>query len=198
MHDLVLATKNKGKIAEMRALLAGIPVHVSSLSDYPEIPDIPETGSTFAENAVLKAEAAARYTGKMVLADDSGLEVDALGGDPGIFSNRFAGPGATDLDKCMRILELLHDVPDEKRTARFRAVIAICTPMGETQVVEGVCEGRIAHEPHGANGFGYDPIFYIPRLDKTMAELSADQKNAISHRGQALREARRILLEILR
>ena len=196
MNDLILATKNPKKVEEIKALLADAPVRILSLLDFPEIPDTPETGTTFAENAEIKARAASKTTGKIALADDSGLEVDALCGEPGVYSNRFAGPGASDRDKYMRILELLEGVPDEKRTARFKAVMAIATPDGDITVVEGVCEGRIAREPKGTNGFGYDPIFYLPELDKMMAELSPEEKNAISHRGRALRSAKGVLIEL--
>jgi len=194
--DIVLASRNPKKIEELRSLLSDLPLQVLSLTDFPDIPETPETGMTFAENAELKAKAAARATGRVALADDSGLEVDALGGQPGILSNRFAGPGATDRDKYMRILELLEGVPDEERTARFRAAVAIATPEGETVLVEGTCEGRIAHEPRGDNGFGYDPIFLLPQLGKTMAELPASEKNRISHRAKALQSAKKVLREM--
>ena len=192
---LVVATRNKKKLEELKSLLSDMPIHVLSLLDFPNLRETPETGSTFAENAELKAKAAAEATGRIALADDSGLEVDALGGQPGILSNRFAGPEATDRDKYMRILELLEGVPDEERTARFKAVIAIATPEGETVLVEGTCEGRIAHEPRGENGFGYDPIFYLPDLRLTMAQLPASEKNRISHRAQALQGAKRVLCQ---
>ena len=194
--ELVLASRNKKKLEELRALLADMPIEVLSLLDFPDIPEIPETGSTFAENAELKAKAAANATGRVALADDSGLEVDALGGQPGILSNRFAGPKATDRDKYMRILELLEGVPDEERTARFRAAVAIAVPEGETIVVEGACEGRIAREPRGDQGFGYDPIFYLPDLRLTMAELPASEKNRISHRAHALQSAKKVLRKL--
>ena len=191
--EIVLASRNRKKIEELKSLLADMPVEVRSLADFPDVPETPETGSTFAENAELKAKAAAQATGRIALADDSGLEVDALGGQPGILSNRFAGPEATDRDKYMRILELLEGVPDEERTARFKAAVAIVTPEGETVLVEGTCEGRIAREPRGENGFGYDPIFYLPDLGLTMAQLPASEKNRISHRGKALQGAKRVL-----
>jgi XTP/dITP diphosphohydrolase len=129
------------------------------------------------------------------LADDSGLEVDALGGDPGIYSARFAGPDATDADRNRRVLELMEGIPDDLRTARFKAAVAIAIPGRETIVVEGVCEGQITREPRGANGFGYDPIFFIPTLNRTTAELTSEEKNQISHRGKAMRAARGILAE---
>ncbi len=193
MTDLVLATRNPKKIEEIKALLAGVPVRILSLRDFPDISETAETGATFAENAELKARAAAVATGGIALADDSGLEVDALGGQPGVYSNRFAGPEASDRDKYMHVLELLEGVPDKQRTARFRAAVAVSTPDGETVVVEGTCEGRIAREPKGEHGFGYDPIFYLPQLGRTMAELSREEKNRISHRGKALRAAKTVL-----
>lgn len=179
------------------ALLADMPVTILSLADFPDIPDIEETGTTFEENASLKAIATTDATGLIALADDSGLEVDALEGQPGVYSNRFAGPNASDRDKYRRILDLMKDVPDEKRTARFRATMAISTPDGTIVVVDGKCEGVIAHEPRGENGFGYDPIFYIPDLDKTMAELTPEEKNRISHRGKALKAARKVLQKLI-
>lgn len=197
MIDLLLATRNKNKVKELQALLEDMPVRVISLLDYPDLPDTPETGTTFAENAAIKSEAAAAATGKISLADDSGLVVDALGGKPGVYSSRFAGPDATDLDKCLKILSDLDGVADERRTARFKAAIAISVPDGDTVVVEGTCEGRISRWPHGDNGFGYDPIFYVPELDATMAEISQEHKNAISHRGKALRRAKEALHMII-
>lgn len=197
MTDLVLATRNPKKIEEIKALLAGVPARILSLCDFPDIPETAETGATFAENAELKARAAALAAGRIALADDSGLEVDALGGEPGVYSNRFAGPEASDRDKYMHVLELLEGVADERRTARFRAAVAVSTPEGETVVVEGTCEGRIARESKGEHGFGYDPIFYLPGLGKTMAELSREEKNRISHRGKALQAAKAILQGML-
>ena len=152
MTDLVLATRNPKKIEEIKPLLGDLPVRILSLRDFPEIPETAETGATFAENAESKARAAAHATGRIALADDSGLEVDALGGQPGVYSNRFAGPAASDRDKYMHVLELLEGVPDKQRTARFRAAVAVSTPDGETVVVEGTCEGGIAREPRGEHG----------------------------------------------
>lgn len=196
MYDLVLATRNAKKVEELKTLLADLPIRILSLRDFPEAPETPETGTTFAENAELKARAAALATGRPALADDSGLEVDALGGEPGVYSNRFAGPTATDRDRYMRVLELMDGVPEDKRTARFRAAVAVARPDGETIVVEGTCEGRIALEPRGEHGFGYDPVFYLPELGKTMAELRPDEKNRISHRGKAMHAAKSILRDL--
>jgi XTP/dITP diphosphohydrolase len=167
-----------------------LPIEVLSLADYPSIPEADETGSTFTENAILKAVHAARFTGEMALADDSGLEVDGLGGLPGINSSRFAGPGATDTQRNELLLERMKDVPDEERSARFRCVAALVSPSGGAQTFDGVCEGRIIHRPHGEHGFGYDPLFYIPEHGKTMAELPPELKNRISHRARAMAAAR--------
>lgn len=190
MRKLVIATRNAGKAREMAEALAGIPYKIVSLADYPDAPDIDETGSTFVENAVLKATAYARFTGELTLADDSGLEVDALDGAPGVLSSRFA---PTDPERNSKLLDLMRDVPDDKRTARFRCVIAIAQPDGGVQTREGTVEGIIAREPKGTNGFGYDPIFHVPTLGKHMAELTSAEKNAISHRGQALEKAKGLL-----
>jgi len=184
-------------VGELRALLADMDVNVLSLGDFPDIPEIEETGATFAENARIKAEEVSRITGMLVVADDSGLEVDALGGEPGVRSNRFGGPGAADRDKYLRILQLLEGVPDERRTARFRAAVAVAAPGRETVIVEGSCEGVIAREPAGGGGFGYDPIFFIAGTGLTMAEVSSDVKNRISHRAKAMQKARRILEDYL-
>lgn len=197
MIDLIIATKNPKKLKEIMELLADTPYRVQSLLDHPEIPDVPETGDTFAENAGLKARAALEATGCISLADDSGLEIDALGGRPGIHSSRFGGPNFTDRDKCQLVLCLMQDVPDEKRTARFRAAVCIAYPDGTEKFVEGSVEGRIARSEHGENGFGYDPIFYIPECKKTMAEIFSAEKNVISHRAKALKKVKDILREDL-
>lgn len=196
MRKLVLATTNPGKVRELRRILEGLPAEVLSLADFPGIEPAEETGTTFAENAVLKAEAVAKATGLIALADDSGLEIDALDGAPGVYSSRFGGPDAEDVDRNQLVLDLLREIPDCERGARYRAVIAIATPTGETVLAEGACEGRIAREPHGAGGFGYDPIFLLPDRGETMADLAAadpDLKNRISHRGRALEAARHLL-----
>lgn len=194
---LILATRNAHKLKEWRALLADVPVEVRSLADYPQVPEVPETGTTFEENALLKARAVAKATGKLTLADDSGLVVDALGGAPGIFSSRFAGPGGSDRDRIARVLDLMKGVPEAQRTARFVAAVAIATPEGQTHTVVATCEGRIALAPRGEYGFGYDPIFLLPERGMTMAELPPDEKNRISHRARALAQARAVLLELV-
>ncbi len=194
---LVVATRNQKKLMELQELLADMPVTLLSIAEFPDAPDVEETGSTFAANAELKAVSAAAATGLVALGDDSGLEVDALDGQPGVMSKRFAGPDATDRDKYRLILHLLSEIPDEERTARFRAAVAVALPDGTVTVVEGKCEGVIAREPSGSGGFGYDPVFFIPSLGKTMAELTSDEKHAVSHRGEALRKAASALRSVL-
>jgi XTP/dITP diphosphohydrolase len=187
---LIVATKNPGKVRELRALLADLPLELLAAEGMPEVE---ETGATFAQNAELKARAATEWSGEWALADDSGLEVDALGGGPGVHSNRFAGPNTTEADRNRFLLELLASTPPELRTARYRAAVAIAAPDGRIWVVEAACEGRIVAEPRGVHGFGYDPHFFLPEYGKTMAELDPAVKNRISHRGKALAAARPIL-----
>ena len=200
---LVIATNNQGKLREFQQLLDGCGFELVTPRQLGVNFDPEETGSTFAENARLKAAEAARLTGMLALADDSGLEVDHLGGRPGIFSARYAGGDRTadDMDEaeqCRVVLAEMAGVPEEQRTARFRCVIAIATPAGAVRYAEGVFEGRIGHEPRGVNGFGYDPIFVVAGREVTSAELPPDEKNAISHRGQAARKALEILKEMTR
>lgn len=190
MRRLVIATRNEGKLPEVVAVLAGLGYEVVSLAAYPDAPEVDETGSTFVENAILKAVAYACHTGELTLADDSGLVVDALDGAPGVFSSRFA---PSDPERNAKVLELMKDVPDERRTARFVCAIAVAEPDGGVQTCEGRVEGVISREPRGTHGFGYDPIFYLPDYGRMMAELSRDEKNAISHRGRALAKARSLL-----
>jgi XTP/dITP diphosphohydrolase len=191
---LVLATRNQGKLREIRALLAGLPVELRDAGDMPEVE---ETGATFAENAARKARAAAAQFDAWALADDSGLEVDALDGGPGIYSARYGGL-ATDAARNALLLEGLRDVSDERRAARFRAAVAVAAPDGRVWIREGACEGVITRAPRGAGGFGYDPLFFLPEFGKTMAELPPEVKNRISHRARALAGARRLLEELLR
>jgi XTP/dITP diphosphohydrolase len=190
IHNLVIATKNPGKVREFRALLSDLPLELRGAE---EMPEVEETGTTFAANAELKARAAAAWAGGWALADDSGLEVDALGGAPGVHSNRFAGPGTDETQRNQRLVQLLEGVPPERRTARYRAVIAVAAPDGRVWLSEGACEGLIIDTPRGEHGFGYDPHFYLPEYGMTMAELDPAVKNRISHRGRALAEARKIL-----
>lgn len=186
---LLLATNNPGKIRELDSLLQGTPFVVATPESEGIDLDVEETGTTFEENARLKAEAFARASGLCAMADDSGLEVDALGGEPGVYSARYAGPDATDEERVRYLLSKLGDIEWEKRGARFRSVVALAHPDGEVRLFEGACEGVVAFEPRGDKGFGYDPIFYIPNLGKHMAELDMDQKNGVSHRGMAARKA---------
>ena len=194
MKKLVVATKNAGKAAEVARILAGVPFQVVSLTDYPNAPEVEETGSTFVENAVIKAQVYADFTGELTLADDSGLEVDALDGAPGVFSSRFA---PTDPERNAKLLKLMEDAPDGRRTARFRCAIAIAQPAGDAETCDGKVEGEIARKTKGTHGFGYDPVFYLPQMRRHMAELEPDEKNAISHRGRALQEAKKMLLEMV-
>jgi len=203
LPKLVIATNNPGKLREFRELLDGCGFELTT----PAVLGVPfepeETGSTFEENATIKAVEAARATGLPALADDSGLEVDHLGGRPGIFSARYAGdgrtdPSLTDEQRAGAVLDELRGVPDGQRSARFRCVIAVATPAGRVRTVEGVFEGRIAHEARGTGGFGYDPIFLVPELGVTSAELPPERKNAMSHRGEAARKARALLKEMSR
>lgn len=184
---LLVASSNPHKIEEFRAILSDIPFEIVSPADLGLTVRVEETGSTFAENAVLKAIAYAEAAGELALADDSGLEVDALNGEPGVYSNRWAGEGVMPAERNRLLNERLADVPDERRTARFRCAIAIAgpAPLGLYDVVNGTVEGRIAREPRGSGGFGYDPIFYVPELGRTVGELPDVEKNRISHRGRA-------------
>lgn len=201
MTKLLLATHNLGKIAEYRALLADLPVQIVSLQEAGIDLDVEETGATFAENAILKAHSYAALSGLWTWADDSGLEVDALGGAPGIHSARYAGSGATDMDRWQKLLADLAALPcvdPSAWTARFRCVVALVGPDGSVHTTEGTLEGRIVPQPQGTNGFGYDPIFLIPEKGQTLAQLPADDKNLISHRGQAAARARIVLSELLK
>ena len=186
---------NLAKARELAALLEDLPFDTRALGELPgaALPD--ETGRSYAENALLKARAAVGMAGALALADDSGLEVDALGGAPGLRSARFGGPGLDAAARCRRLLEALRDVPEAERTARFRCVIALVHPGGAEHVVEGVTDGLILTEPRGRGGFGYDPLFYYPPRGRTFAELTPDEKAQVSHRARALRAARRLLSE---
>ncbi|MCR4437857.1 MAG: XTP/dITP diphosphatase [bacterium] len=189
---LVLATRNMDKVREMRQVLADVGWEVLSLEQFPEVREVVEDGTTIEANAIKKALVIAQHTGLVALADDTGLEVAALGGAPGVCSSRYAGPGATYADNVRKLLRDLDGVPEEQRAARFRCVIAIAEDE-RVQTVEGVCEGRITMAPRGNGGFGYDPVFLVPQLGLTFAEMSLAQKNALSHRGQALRQAKAVL-----
>lgn len=186
MRQIVLATKNQGKIKEMRALLAPHDIEVLSLADFAPIEDAEENGTTFQDNALIKARYYYEHTHVACLADDSGLEVDALEGRPGVYSARYSGENATDATNNAKLLDEMTDVAEDNRTARFRCSMALVD--GDTVLTaDGVCEGVILRELRGEGGFGYDPLFFVPRYDRTLAELTSDEKNAISHRGHAVR-----------
>jgi len=191
----VLATANRAKAREMAALLEGVPFRILSLADFPGVTLPPEGESSYAENALAKARAVAAATGEMSLADDSGIEVDALGGGPGVLSARYGGEGLTDPERCELMLREMASVPREKRTARFRCLIAIVCPRRRRETtVEGVVEGALLEATRGDGGFGYDPLFFYPPLGRGFAELSAEEKNRVSHRAQAMARAREWLL----
>lgn len=184
---LLIATTNPGKLREARAVLAGLSVQLFTLADEPPVAQPVEDAETFEGNAVIKALHYARLTGCWALADDSGLEVDALDGRPGVLSARYAGEGCSQTDNNVKLVAELAAVESDRRTARFRCAIALATPRGIVATAAGAVDGMIVDRARGANGFGYDPHFLVPSLGKTMAELSPEQKNGISHRGQALR-----------
>lgn len=195
---LVMATRNAGKVRELAELLRGLEVQLLSLNDFPELPEIPEVGATFADNARAKAEAVARLTGLPALADDSGLEVAALGGRPGVFSARYAqdrtgGRTPSDEDNWKKLLAELREVPPEKRQARFVCEIALAWPNGRLVTTRGELPGAIALEPRGTQGFGYDPVFWVAAYQATVAELDPAVKNRLSHRGRALQKLKEIL-----
>jgi XTP/dITP diphosphohydrolase len=198
VHKLLIATRNPGKAREYREILTGLPIEVTYLDVEGITLEVEESGASFTENARHKALSYAEALGMWTWADDSGLEVDALGGGPGIYSARYAGSGASDADRRRKLLNALAGVPWKLRTARFRCAVAIARPGAETEVyiAEGACEGIIAFGPAGENGFGYDPVFYLPDCGMTMAQLPPEEKNRISHRGRAARAARQLLLEI--
>jgi XTP/dITP diphosphohydrolase len=194
-HRLVVASLNRAKAREIARILReeGLGLQVVSLADFPGANLPEECGASFAENAVAKAEHAARATELPAVADDSGLEVEALGGEPGILSARYVGKGASDAERCRKVLDLMREVPEGRRQARFRCAAAFATPEGEVLVADGTCEGRIVREPAGGGGFGYDPIFVPDGYGVTMAELTPEQKDGISHRGRALRELAKMM-----
>jgi len=194
---LLIATNNRGKLAEYEVLLKGCGWELVSPADLGLSLSVEETGADYATNARIKAEAFARASGLLTLADDSGLEVDALGGRPGPLSARYAGPSQTDEEAVDLVLAQMRDVPAARRGARFRCVIALAEPDGDVRTVEGECPGAITNEPRGHNGFGYDPIFYLPQLRRTMAELTPEEKNAVSHRADAARKVCAVLKEMI-
>lgn len=182
---LVLATRNQGKTAEIKALLKDHPIDIRNLDDFGPIPPIEEDGATFEENAYKKASLTARYLGYATLADDSGLVVEALNGAPGVHSARYAGENATDAQRCHQLLTALEN--SDNRKAHFACVISVAVPTGAALTYEGRCEGQITREPAGSNGFGYDPVFLCPELNKTFAQMKMQEKSRYSHRGKALR-----------
>ncbi len=193
MRTLLLATRNLHKLEEFRAIFSDLPLRLLSLRDLQLAIDVEETGTTYAENAELKARAYAQVSNMSTLADDSGLEIDALGGAPGVQSARYLGSETSYEERFRVILELLKGLSLDQRSARFRCVIALVEPLGNIRIVEGVVEGVIADGPRGTNGFGYDPIFSLPELGKTFAELEPEYKNRISHRARAAQSARKLL-----
>jgi XTP/dITP diphosphohydrolase len=197
MPKLLLATNNQAKVYEYRSLLLNPPYELVTLAEEGITTVVDEVGESLEENARLKAAALAAESQLLALADDSGLEVDALGGEPGRLSARYAGEGASDGDRVNYLLSRLKSVPWTERSARFRCVIAIATPDGELEFCSGECRGIITFEPKGKYGFGYDPVFYLPQLDKTMAELPLEIKNQVSHRGQAARKVSQVLERLI-
>ena len=194
MKELIVASRNKGKVGEIKELLVGLPYKVTSLLDHPHLPDVVEDGTTYRENALKKAIEIAKLTGKLTISDDSGLEVKALGNAPGIYSARFAGKGASEADKNKKLFQMLKGVPLSKRQARYRCVIAFVDGKGkEIAVVQGTCSGLIASKEKGSNGFGFDPLFLLKRYNKTFGELPATLKAKISHRARALKKFKVII-----
>lgn len=196
IRELVLATRNRHKGEELAALLDDLGIKIRTLDEFPDAPEVIEDGNTCEANAVKKARAIAEFTGLPTVADDTGLEVDALGGRPGVYAARYAGENATYEDNCRKLLRELTGVPRERRTARFLTVAAVALPSDGVRVAQGTLNGVIAEEASGTLGFGYDPVFLIPELGKTLAQLSAGQKNTISHRAKAFTQAKELLREM--
>ena len=195
---VLIGTRNANKKREIAEVLAGFPVRLLSLAEWGDAPDVVEDGSTFRDNAIKKATELADATGQWVLADDSGIEVDALGGRPGVLSARYAGPNATDKENNAKLLKELEKVSAGERGAGYTCVIALARPGKLLGVVEGTCRGVIVNEPRDAGGFGYDPLFFVPELGRTFAEVLAEQKHAVSHRGRALQKLKELLAELLK
>jgi XTP/dITP diphosphohydrolase len=193
INSLVLATANRHKAEEMRAILDDVGIPILTLNEFPDFPGVEEDGATCQENAIKKAKATAAFTGYWALADDTGLEVDALQGRPGVYAARYAGEQATYEDNCTKLLQELEGVPSDQRTARFITVVALSNPEGQTEIVEGILEGTITQEFQGTGGFGYDPVFYVPQAGKTLGEMTFAEKNQISHRAQAVTNAKSLL-----
>lgn len=191
--NLVIASKNIGKIKEIKEILSDLQLKLFSYRNFPNLSAVIEDGKTFKENALKKATTMANSVNMLSLADDSGLEVEALNGKPGIHSSRFAGENASDLENNIKLLNLLKNIPEKQRVARFRCVMVLANPLGEINIVEGVCDGFISNKLSGQNGFGYDPLFIVPKYGKTFAELDISIKNEISHRAIALRKMKKII-----
>jgi len=191
--EVIVATRNKGKVREIRDALRGLNLRIRALSDFPDVPEVEEDGKRFTENALKKARFYSKVLGKLTIADDSGLEVDSLKGLPGVYSARYAGERASTQENNRKLLREIQGVPISKRGARFKCIIAMRSPEGREAIAEGSCKGRIGFKEKGRKGFGYDPLFILPKYGKTMAELTLEEKNRISHRGKALRKIRRIL-----
>jgi XTP/dITP diphosphohydrolase len=192
--ELIVATRNTRKLLEIRRILEGLDVELLALDDFPGCPEVEETEDTFRGNAVKKAAEVAAHTGRAALADDSGLEADALNGAPGVYSARYAGDGATDRENLERLLRELGPRPEEERRGRFLCVMALALPDGVVVTFEGRVEGVVGREPRGSSGFGYDPVFYPEGHNRTFAEMSAEEKDSLSHRGRAIRMLREHLL----
>ena len=190
---MIVATKNKGKIREIREALKGLGLRIYALSDFPDVPEMIEDGKSFTENALKKARFYSKVFGKLTLADDSGLEVDSLKGLPGVYSARYSGERASSQENNRKLLKEMEGIPFSRRGARFKCIMALVSPDGEETMTEGSCKGRIGMREKGRRGFGYDPLFILPKYGKTMAELSLKEKNKISHRGNALRKLRKII-----
>ena len=195
MHELIIATKNSGKLREIRELCADLNLKITSLTDYPDFPDIVEDGDSFQANAVKKAVTISVHTSKLVMGEDSGLEVKALNNQPGIYSARFSGEGATDEKNNAKLLQMLHGIPMTQRKARYRCFVALAQNGKIVDVVNGSCSGAIAEQLRGSNGFGYDPLFLIQRYKKTFGELPLEIKSKISHRSRALKKLRGVLVK---
>jgi XTP/dITP diphosphohydrolase len=193
LTDIVLATRNRHKGAEVAALLAGLGITIRTLDEFPHAPEVVEDGATCEANAVKKAREIAAATGLPAVADDTGLEVDALGGRPGVYAARYAGDQATYEDNCRKLIHELSGVPTGKRTARFITVAALAIPSNGVRVTTGELPGLITDAPSGSQGFGYDPVFFVPELGKTLAELSSEEKNRVSHRAKAFMKLRDLL-----
>ena len=196
--ELIVATRNRGKIREIREALRELGLRIYSLSDFTDVPEIEEDGKSFTENALKKARFYSKVFGKLTLADDSGLEVDSLKGLPGIYSARYAGKEASTRGNNQKLLNEMEGISLSKRGARFKCVIAMVSPDGREAIAEGSCKGRIGFKEKGRRGFGYDPLFILPKYGKTMAELSLEEKNKISHRGKALRKMRKLIVAFMR